>query len=1006
MKRYLLLLLSAITIGYASADDIKHGDDHNISYVKNNKRVPDQEYQRSLRQRSNWQNFLNTNGNWWVEFDERTELPRRAMGKPIAVTGSSWQNKAIGFINTALADFDIPVSEMKLTGTSQSDNYNWVRFEQVHDGYRVFDSEMMVKMTNSDKAVMFGMRVYSDISYAAPTISATQAESSAQSGIIGQITNVTTASDFMILPVEEGYDGEREKLFYHLVYNVMVEGTNNDNIPFRYFTLVDAVSGKLWYRANEVMHSGGKPGKSKKAAGVIEMDMEANLYTTHSFNPATIESLANLEIVINGNTFYTDNNGFVTTTESGPATATIPLRGRWSTVYTNNVTPSLSAAVVDGTNLVDYTGSATIQELSAYYHVDYIHEHMKFWLPSFTGLDFSMATNVDLTTGDCNAFYNGFSVNFYAAAAGCTSFATCSDIVYHEYGHGINDYYYSSLGGSFINGGTNEGYADFWALSITLNPLLAQGHDASNVNEIIRRYDIDPKVYPDDLVGQVHADGEIICGAWWDTHLNLGSNMSTTMELFVDAYNGLQATLSNGNEGEVFTNILIDVLQADDVPANGGDNDITNGTPNGQAIADAFALHGITLISNADLFHADVKSAPASAPIYIDADLTLTFPYTQYLGDLSVVYRVNGNTTWNTIPMNAVAGSSYDAEIPAQPIGTLITYYIASEDVNGNISSVEPIGAAAASHPNTPYFILVGFAMVGEDDVADFTQDFGNWTVGLPNDNATTGEWVLAVPIGSFSTPGDASTIVQTDEDHTVNPGDICYITGNANTIFDGIGTNDVDGGSTNLVSPVFDLTINQNPTFSYWKWYTNNPPTGANPKADWWQVFITNDGGSSWVPVENTLTGERNWRRYAFRVQDYVTPTSNVQLKFTVSDSIHLGQNLDGGSLVEAALDDIRLWDNENFWSVDEVSVFAEMSVTPNPAVSEFKLDFTTTRQDDIRIVIYDASGRNVYNKELGTMGAGEYTMRLSPDLAPGYYNVRLIGLSTGKTVKIQVVD
>ena len=38
----------------------------------------------------------------------------------------------------------------------------------------------------------------------------------------------------------------------------------------------------------------------------------------------------------------------------------------------------------------------------------------------------------------------------------------------------------------------------------------------------IRRYDIDPKVYPEDIVGEVHADGEIICGAWYDTHLLLG----------------------------------------------------------------------------------------------------------------------------------------------------------------------------------------------------------------------------------------------------------------------------------------------------------------------------------------------------------------------------------------------------------------------------------------------------------------------------------------------------
>ena len=32
-----------------------------------------------------------------------------------------------------------------------------------------------------------------------------------------------------------------------------------------------------------------------------------------------------------------------------------------------------------------------------------------------------------------------------------------SDVVFHEYGHGINDLYYESLGSGFNNGAMNEG---------------------------------------------------------------------------------------------------------------------------------------------------------------------------------------------------------------------------------------------------------------------------------------------------------------------------------------------------------------------------------------------------------------------------------------------------------------------------------------------------------------------------------------------------------------------
>ena len=112
------------------------------------------------------------------------------------------------------------------------------------------------------------------------------------------------------------------------------------------------------------------------------------------------------------------------------------------------------------------------------------------------------------------------------------------------------------------------------------------------------------------------------------------------------------------------------------------------------------------------------------------------------------------------------------------------------------------------------------------------------------------------------------------------------------------------------LYSPYFNLSSYTNPAFTYWRWYTNNPSSGANPGADWWQVLITDDG-VNWVYVENTLSSDLSWRRNAFRVKDYVNLSSSVQLKFIASDSIRPGQNLDGGSLIEAAVDDLYLYES-----------------------------------------------------------------------------------------------
>ena len=225
----------------------------------------------------------------------------------------------------------------------------------------------------------------------------------------------------------------------------------------------------------------------------------------------------------------------------------------------------------------------------------------------------------------------------------------------------------------------------------------------------------------------------------------------------------------------------------------------------------------------------------------------------------------------------------------------------------GNESAITPIAAnlSPINNANLPYFIMVGYELMEEED---FDANFGFWQTGDPNDNATTGMWEIGAPIASYGDPSDPSSICQTDEQHT--PGGFqCAFTGNASSTMDGLGTNDVDDGHTTLYSPYYDLSSYINPAFSYYRWYTNSPYSGANPGADWWQVMITDDG-VNWEYVEHNMSSDISWRQFAFRVSDYVSLTSDVQLKFIASDSTHLGQYLDGGSLIEGAVDDLMLYE------------------------------------------------------------------------------------------------
>ncbi len=736
---------------------------------------------------------------------------------------------------------------------------------------------------------------------------------------------------------------EAGRLVFRLVQPFVVSGRLGA-LPKRYLTWVDALTGEVLMRTNQVRHIGGRVampatadrpervvrrmGIDRPAAVTVSGSVRAEVHAMYPYEAAENLEMPHLALNIPGDNLYTDAEGGFVSSAVGPTNFTIPLTGRWSTVYTNGVTPSGLVALADGYNNVDISSIGNVKERSAYRAVSQIHDHMKLVLPDFDGLDFSLPTNIDVA-GECNAFYDGQSVNFYDAGGGCNATSLIADVVWHEYGHAINDFFYQSMGGFFMNGAMNEGYADLWAMSLGDLAEIGKGFNQGS-EEGIRRYDQDPKVYPQDLVGEVHADGEIICGAWYDTHLLMGGDWTATMALFADAFPGLQAETVNGDEGQAFTDVLIDVLQADD-----DDADLSNGTPNAQAIIEGFDLHGITIFGYAEMDHAPVEFADADAAIEIESDAEIIFPYSLYFDGMKLRYRTTPTGAWSELEM-VEGANGFTAELPAQPAGTVVSYYLYIADDFGGLSAIDPVGAAAEEYPNLPHFTLVGVEPLLINDSDEYS-DFGFWQAGVPGyDNATTGQWEEAIPVGSFGVPGDPATIAAPNVDHSFGLAGFAFVTG-VNPAGGSIGANDVDAGHTTLQSPVIDLTPYQEPVIAYWRWYCNAPYSGANPRSDWWQVQLSNDGGASWTYLENTLQQDLSWRRNAFRVADWIEPSDEFVMRFIASDSTTIGEYLDGGSLVEAALDDIVLYDLASGANVEGLDKSVAIAVFPNPASDRF---------------------------------------------------------------------
>ncbi len=981
MQKTLTLLTVLLCATVMHAQGIQYPKDPNLkTFIQDTHILPNQNLQAALRDSEAWENFRQAHGNWWVQFNEQTATPHRAYGTPVAGTGANPEEIAYNFFMNELQAFGSNQVDVDIRSNNTS-KYHYITYIQEFNGLEVLWSEATFRVSLDGNIVMFGLDIYPDINLSTtPALSETAAQAFASSGIIGTVTS-TEGNSLKILPLP----GEG-KLEYKLVYEINVHVMNVDGIPGNYYTLVDANSGAVYYRQNKV-HACGAPASA----------LGANIQINSNIQDNPLVGLVNrglpyIRVEIDGDYYYADANGLLSlNTISDPTPATIDLFGLYAKVSEGagaagtNI-ESIDVVINPGDNTIEFdeVSGALASEVSAYYWQNILHDFMKGYWPTFTDLDFAQLIRVERTDGSCNAFYDGSSTNFYESGGGCPSTALFNDVVMHEYGHGINSDLYSWLGdpGGMSNGALNEGYADIWAICVTDNPILGQGF-TGGAGTYVRRYDEAPKVYPQDLLGEVHADGEIIAGAWWDVEENFGSH-TDMVDLFNEAYNATPDGAA-GTEGTIYTDILIDALMADDDNA-----DLTDGTPRIDEIASAFCEHGIAMIGQVSSDHDGIFTyITPEEPIVIETDIDVDYP--TYIGDMQMHYKINNELTWTIVDMVNVGGTTYEADIPGQPEGTVIGYYFEVSDLGGCGNAVFPAEANTAD-PNLPFYALVGYEL---QHTEDFDNEFGSWIVDpFGDDDATTGVWDINEPIGSTD---DVGYQVQTDNDHTAGSGNLCAFTGNA-ALFDGVGTNDVDHGKTTLRSEVFDLTVYADPVAVYWRKYSNDSPTSANPGNDVWQVYISDDE-ENWVKVERTYTADNTWRRNAIRVKDYVDATETVSFIFIAQDSVLDPDEPDpliaGGSLVEAAIDDLEIWDTKTIIDTTEDTtgnyiLDAELiaGVFPNPASEFVNVYFSAAVTGEIEITLYNNVGEMISRNYMSSAAGRSYTLHTGA-LPEGIYMI-----------------
>jgi len=239
------------------------------------------------------------------------------------------------------------------------------------------------------------------------------------------------------------------------------------------------------------------------------------------------------------------------------------------------------------------------QEMSnAFYHTNIVHDFAVS--PNINALDMNFEMPVYVNTQQsCNAFYDPWSktLNFfkYGTYSGtlCEATSLFSDVVYHEYSHGITDSLITLDDEAFPywdeTGNLNEGVSDYAATSISnslgnLDPACMDSLFVGEEGQCFRRADGGEK-YPNDYFSEPHSGMLIITGALWDLQQKMISKYGK--DEGIRKADGL-AFGALRFQPTSFADYLDDIIMADD-----GNGNVLDGTTNIKEICDSFAEHGI-----------------------------------------------------------------------------------------------------------------------------------------------------------------------------------------------------------------------------------------------------------------------------------------------------------------------------------------------------------------------------------------------------------------------------
>jgi hypothetical protein len=215
--------------------------------------------------------------------------------------------------------------------------------------------------------------------------------------------------------------------------------------------------------------------------------------------------------------------------------------GTLSGTYAKVISATGKAATDTGSGFIYTRDQDQFEQVMAYYWVTQAQHYIQSLgfgstLPAVNKRQ--QLLRIDQFGGDNSFYRDGTGKLTITFGKGGVDDAEDAEVIDHEYGHSVQDNQVPGFGTSPDAGAIGEGFGDYLAVTVSEHfaptadePCVADWDSTSyttTVPHCLRRVD-GTKHYPEDLVGEVHADGEIWSRALWDIHKALGAKLADTI---------------------------------------------------------------------------------------------------------------------------------------------------------------------------------------------------------------------------------------------------------------------------------------------------------------------------------------------------------------------------------------------------------------------------------------------------------------------------------------------